>query len=630
MKILKELLSENKVFEININWTALLAFAVFWSYGFYGTVQPQNVFLRILVFVLIAGIFLFFLYLGYKNDEFVSRFEIAQRDLYVFASYFLILGGAAFTFLLHPLVQDEIYHAQYSQLHSLFFIDHFSGYLPGLDRWPYWLALYGVNLLTLAGAIVFIWVISKISVAWRIFIYTIIFVALRLGVSILGSVNDPHPPFRLFPLWFLSSVFTAHAFVFHLAGILGLGFGAALVYWFVKKRLSSVLGYFFILAVFSIPLFLHVGSLVEQSVWTAVAWTLLIFAVADENSFQSQKDFFIWFSAMAIATMLRQSAFLGFVPLGLLYLNYLWQNRRGINFIDVFLAVSPALVMLPFLAKSIIVGTPASYVPGEAAFVPPMATVLQRVAIALKSGIAWGAAFNSLGYYLMFLPLCFLCTNKKQWLRRVVLLVFFAAAFVTFYSIRPTLWGMGRYQAEFVLPFVIFGFYQLLVFIATRLPLIAKPAIIVLGALVIFNIYVFNRLPQKNPAVDGMDFSNFQQTKVISEFVYNYGEALAAAKKSGLAGKTYIFGVSYGVFSQIMNNYTVAEVRADKNIYENFKNSREVEFAAEDKNFRLILLSDLNIAAKKAAISNLQILGFSPWQNFYNPEYRSTIIGLIR
>ena len=103
-----------------------------------------------------------------------------------------------------------------------------------------------------------------------------------------------------------------------------------------------------------------------------------------------------------------------------------------------------------------------------------------------------------------------------------------------------------------------------------------------------------------------------------------------AARQAGFASNTYLLGVTYGVFSQIMDNYTLAQVNAEQAICQSLKDADGAKNIVAQKNVKLVLIYDVNAPVKNQTIMDLENLGFKPWQNFYNPEYRSTIVGLVR
>lgn len=115
---------------------------------------------------------------------------------------------------------------------------------------------------------------------------------------------------------------------------------------------------------------------------------------------------------------------------------------------------------------------------------------------------------------------------------------------------------------------------------------------------------------------------------ILSEFPYEYRQAFALAKKDGYAGKISVAGVTYGVFGEILNDFTVSEIKTEKNIYEETQSDFSAENINKNNKIKLVLISDF-VGADKLK-NDLENLGWERWKEFKNKEYGSTIFGLIR
>jgi len=449
----------------------------------------------------------------------------------------------------------------------------------------------------------------------------------RFSIIALGGSAGPHPSLRLFPLWLTSAIFGSNDFSFRLAQFIGLICLIWLVQRISEKRLSFINSWFFALAVGTIPVLWHVGILAEQSIWTAVSWTLfLLYFLGDKNNTERQEiDYVRWISIISIFTMMRQSAFVALAPIFLILAVDLFKKRKFF-FKKIFILISPVLAMFPFLLHSVIVGTPATYL-GET-------SSLQRVWTALDSGIIFNAIMNSISWPWVALLIFILLLIRNNSLGFSVISIFFISGVYIFYMITPGLWGMGRYQAEYAIPFIILGFFILVNFMAEHYNLARKLLPMIFVVLIMYNIYIFENLAVFNRPVDELKttFSEDIKTRggyaILSEFPYKYRQALKEAKKAGYAGEIFIAGVTYGVFSEILNDFTISEVKSEKQIYEEV----QIDFSAEniDKNskIRLVLISDFDDSGKLK--NDLENSGWQKWKEFKNNEYRSTIFGLIR
>ena len=615
---------KREVFTINLNWAVILAFVAFWSYGFFGALTPKNFGLSANIFIsfILCGIFILFLWLWGNNDSYKDGIIIKNKDILTFASFFLIIFVLSFNNLTMPLNGDQLAHSQQSKLHSIALIDFLSNQTGFLNNFSFKWLIYIVDLLTIfAGFLLYKFIKNK-SWLFKTATFSLLFLFFRFSIIAFGGSAGPHPSFRLFPLWLTGAIFTSTDFSFRLAQFIGLIGLMWLIQRIANQRLSFINSWLFALAVGTIPVLWHVGVLAEQSVWTAILWTIFLlyfFTYGDKFNYIG------WISIISIFTMLRQSAFVALLPLFLIIIVDLIK-RKEFSAKKIFILSIPILLMIPFLMNSVIVGTPVSYQGDVSSF--------QRVWSALDSGIVFNAIMNSVGWLwiiFLFIPLLFIFKNPFKIL---ALFIFFIAGVYVFYMIVSGVWGMGRYQAEYVVPFVALGFFLFINFIAGRYGFTRKFLPVVFIFLIIYNIYIFKNLASFNKSIDefkitlGADMKIRGAYAILSEFPYEYKQAFTAAKEIGYAGKIFVAGVTYGVFGEILNDFTVSEVKMEKNIYEEIKSDVSAENINKNNKIQLILISDF--AGGDKLKDDLENLGWKKWKEFRNNEYGSTIFGLIR
>ncbi|MBN2585378.1 hypothetical protein JXA59_01880, partial [Patescibacteria group bacterium] len=220
------------------------------------------------------------------------------------------------------------------------------------------------------------------------------------------------------------------------------------------------------------------------------------------------------------------------------------------------------------------------------------------------------------------------------------LLLLFGGVYV-FYLIDPLLWGTGRYQAEYIIPFSILGLVMVAIFLREKIQFLRYFLFVGLLVVIAYNTYVFIKIPQLNDPADTLITTRREATKklgaysIISELPYDYHSALTAAKTDGYAGSLYIVGATYGVFPQILSGFTVEETIANKKLIgsRNLLHNNEVGgLSPEDINLnpdiKLVLISDIPNA--NFFLTQLISLGWVEWKNFKNETYGSTIFGLTR
>ena len=625
------------LFTFRINWAAMLAFVVFWVYGFFGAMSSGDWLKNFVLFPILFGIFLLFLFLWQrKTGIFEDRVAISGRDVFVGLLFFAVLFPISFTALTDSVVNDGLAHAQQAESHGINLIYILSGKFAWLGNIGFNILLWAVNLLTLCAGVLFYLLLMNKKTVYKIAGYALAFILFREMIILLGGSGGPHPPFRLFPLWLSGTIFSPSDFAFRFAqfaALLGIGFTA---HKFALKKIGFLNSILFGIVAATIPVVWHVGILVEQSVWATLAWSFTLLYLFSKDDFSAQ-DYLRLFSVIAILTLVRQTAFVAFLP-ALVRLGFdFWKKKIAGK--DLFVAVSPAFVAAPFLLESFIGGTSASFVPGGSSFLPDGLSALGRVWFALKSGIVWTAITNSVQpIWIIFAVLAFIfyIVKPKRFLEIVSL---FSGGILIFYLILPDLWGIGRYQAEYVIPFSILGLYALLIFASGR---VFVRHIISFGLLVLIanNIYVFGRIPTNNLPVDLLvdEFTTVikksGEYSILSEFAYDYREALTEARRGGYASSTYLAGSTYGVFPQILAGFTVNEVRAARSLFsseDDFRNTSAIllpEEIALDKRITMVLVSD--VPQKDVYINKLLSLGWGAWNIFPNEKYGSEVVGLTR
>ena len=130
-----------------------------------------------------------------------------------------------------------------------------------------------------------------------------------------------------------------------------------------------------------------------------------------------------------------------------------------------------------------------------------------------------------------------------------MIILFLVIAIEMFFSISPSLWGVDRYQAEFLVPFLILGGYL----IFSKIQEISKQKLLIplLSSLMIFfGVVGFQGYPNNIP--------NITEEKIFERYtekIYDYKSALIAAKEAGLEKNTLLVVTTFGMFPQILYGY---------------------------------------------------------------------------
>lgn len=636
MALIKIQVLDRKLFDIPVNWAFLSACATFWSYGYFGSISFRNISItsNVLISLVLYGIFLTFLTLFHYRSEYKDNIAIFKKDIAIFLSFLVIMLILSFGELTNSLVGDQLFHSQMSQKHIIIILLKLSGMTGVLNNLIFSNVLFFLNLISIGLLISVYYLFKNRNFITKVILFSSVFFIFRVAIIMLGGNASAHPPLRLFPLWLSSSLLSSTDFSFRLPQFLGLIVFMWLTQRIANHKLTFLCSWLFGLAVGTIPLLLHVGTLVEQSVWTAVIWSLFLLALAESDDLGDFK-WIRWFSLISLFTMLRQTAILALIPLFIFYIAYAF-GKSKYDFKKLLFVLAPVLVMLPFIIRSIIIGTPATYMPGEVDYIPKDASSIERVWIALSSGIAPRAILNTVlipWVIFAFFAFAIYSRDLRKMANTFVIFIFFVSAFFIFYSISPCLWGTGRYQAEYIVPFAILGFYYLSVRLNGTGRLASKFLAAIFVCMIFYNIFIFKNLHNLDKTEQ-----IYHGNTILSESVYNYKDALKAVRDEGYAGHTYIAGITYGTFPEILNRFTIAEVLSTRKTFihqSEMKELRKVSWTHADpesitasSEIKIILISD--IFQSRKAIKGLQAFGWEPWKNFRHDRSGTIIYGMIR
>lgn len=495
--------------------------------------------------ILLWSIYIFIL--PFSIDfKWMNQFTITREKLFLYLSFFLNLVFWNWENLSAELVADHLYHIQEALGIYIKLADNYCNINTELcNTIPF---KFVIDKFSTFSAIIGLLIVLALSQIRNKFFLSIVsvFVFLQLGsyLDFTGlKGGDIHPPLRLLPLWISSAILGYENYVFRICGLVAIPILGVQITSYFKNEigwLSSILLGF---SIISIPLLQHVGYIVEPSIWTSLAWTgmlvFLQFGKKDRNQFQ------FWFIVISLASLMRASAFMGLIPL---ILFYIWEEYKIHKFkilIDLkfYKAFLPILVMIPFLIKTLKMGTSAT---------DGSMKGMQAILKSLESGLSIKLAYYAIMLpWLIFFPLGFYQKSKSVLIKSFFYVIFFVLSYSMFYSINEGLWGLSRYQSEFVLPFCILGFIQLFLLIQKININVSKIflfLIIIINIYISFNFQKFSQLREENL------FSGLRdgRTAGISEIVYNRKEALDYAKFRSKLNQLYIDGILYGPTLQIL------------------------------------------------------------------------------
>jgi hypothetical protein len=621
-------IKQNNELSFKFNIPAILLACVVISYGYFGALGNFELSIQIpLTLTLIALI----VYLAYNWLNEINAPIKEIRFSKIDALGILIITTFWLTILLPRLNEqitgDQLFYSMYSQTHAIYLSEKLGGKFNFIKNIKFSTLLQLINILmVIATATIIRYIISiKSNKPLTMALILIIFLALRVIVIKTGGGNSPHPPLQLVPLFASSSIFGYSDFSFRLPQMLGL----ILISYFIFRNAIQILTPFnailIALATPSIPLLLNVTTLVEGSIWTTLAWSITLLVIATKKQY-SNIDWTLLFSLISIATLMRQSAFIAAIPLVIIYI-YTERENRAFTIRKLITVISPTFIFLPFLLKSILLGTPATYQGTEAGYIPNHASTIWRVYYAFSEGIAqWVILSTASIPWLIMSTGCLLILqwNRKSTIQFFATLSLLFIAIFMFYSVRPILWGMDRYQSEYIIPFVVMGTYLLFVRV---LSVTGKIKYILSSTIVAYLSYgIFSYITNDPSHKYSQSFKDFS---IQGEQLYDYSSALVEVKDAGHAGKALIVGSTYGVLPEIMAGYSVNEILMTSNsrrVSKTFLNN-PTETLSNDE-ITILLLSDVENQDK--SLSTLKNNGWKDWKMFTHPKSNNTIYGLIR
>ena len=287
--------------------------------------------------------------------------------------------------------------------------------------------------------------------------------------------------------------------------------------------------------------------------------------------------------------------------------------------------LSPLLISIPFVFKSIFIGTPSTD-PVTAG------STFSGVIFSVTSKIGLYSMVNGALYWIIFIPFILLIYRKNK-IIALSIFSFLVIDYIQFYSIKQMLWGAGKYQAEYVIPFAIVGFFLFLHSFVKNIYLYTTICIllIVVDIYVFKNIYGFNKSPNDLQDSYSDDFKKPFGGVILSELIYPYREALLAAENAGYGSNVYVYGCVYGILPQVLVGYTVKDVIINHQNCELLKRDQGLNLIkgcnGNDK-IKLLLLCDA--PSDYQIINYLKSNGWVDWKIFCDKKHKSRIIGLMR
>ena len=626
---------------IRFNWAEILFYGFFITYGFFGAAAPS-----LISFLShpLAGIFQitllsFFLVLlgitGWKwGKDFEDVIVNSGRDLVALTVIFAALFGLGYGSLSLSLQGDESAYLVMAFGHAIKVLMKFVDYLSILENWPVKYLIQIISILLVGALIAFIHLTRLLAWPRRIAVVLSALILCRFLIMSFGGNPSPHPPLGGMAHLIFGAIFGINGFALKAAYFTAYVLFIFGVYKVIKQGAPSYLSLLFSLAVGTIPLTLHLATVVENSIWSLISFSLVMLALAASKN----QNYVRLASLVSIMTLFRQPVFIGYVPILIMFAATLHSPYAADQGKKLLRIVMPSIVFVPFLMQSIIHGTPSTAALGD------QTSQLARVLAAFGSGIVWVAIANSVPkLWMLFIPLAFIWW-RKYLVQSIAYLAFFAVGLVIYYSISPGLYGLGKYQAEYAVPFAIVG-----AFICFKISVpTLKHKLIAFSMLVLIGLNVFNYLniPVQNKPMDELmdslshDLNTYDSGyHVLSGFPYEFSQAYDEVKKLDLTRNSYAIGATYGVFLEITNEYSLGAAQVAESISRFQRKLNEetgpdspakttAQNIEKDPRIKIIILGA--IQKRKELVGEFMRHGWAVHAVFKNAQYGSSVIVMTK
>ncbi len=314
----------------------------------------------------------------------------------------------------------------------------------------------------------------------------------------------------------------------------------------------------------------------------------------------------------------------------------IWKERKRLP--QFWPVLIPILLMLPQTLAAILLKTPATK--GMA-----VTGMLPKVWTAVSGGVVAQVAEHSVfGYGLALLAVAFVPVPGNAAVLAPLRAIWFSLGVTLFFSISPILWGIGRYQAEYLAPFVVFGFYQLLLICLAGLPKAASRKVAAVLAILVLglNCHYYLSLPELNRPAAGSVTVPSIDSRILSQSYFETEKAYQFIQSAGLAGKTFYAGLGYGGFLTVIQGIRVRDWLREFELHHAVtrqklkRGSQEYsEVASSDilavPGIEAVLLDELPVAEGADAFTTaLRNGGFTQIREFKNSSHQTTVTVLFK
>ena len=395
----------------------------------------------------------------------------------------------------------------------------------------------------------------------------------RLALSYLGGNELVHAPLT-------GSYTLISATIFGLSD-LSIQAAQAMVYiifaYFVFTRFKSSLesnwvAFSFTLAIFSIPAFFFLSSVLEPVIWAIICSTLVLCLLTDTKFSQHKSLMYL----IVFLSFFRIGAIFSIIPLlsHLIINGHLKEGDLKSKIASLISIFSPAIIFIPFFLFS--------YIKGSAATSESTVTI-GRIFEASVDGTVLSLYLDVFSpFWLILYGLLIIMSLRSRFTQ--INIIYFCFLTIFFFSLNERVWEFTKYRIEVFMPL----FISLAISFARRLnSRFVKNSIGLVGIFVaMLNLNTIYGFPSSCSETPGKFNSKLLNLKFpfgcnyLSRVPFNFSNAIDYVHSRKAMSSTFIPGVNYGTFMHVLNGAKVSEFLLASKIFKDQKelNSDSVWF----------------------------------------------------
>ena len=344
-----------KISNINIKENHFYFFTFFWGYGIYAAGTDKysdlanvHIFFPVII-LLIISIFNRQNEIIFEFKEIIEFFTKDKNYIFFFIILFLLFF-LSWEKISLSVTDDENAYISLGLVHSNILIEKISNKFEIINNFKISTVIQLISLLIIIGSIVFFLILKIFSKNkfFQILILSTTIIIFRISINNFGGNIFPHPPFIGLPALFSVSVFGLSNLVLKLSHFIIFSLFAYYIFLKLKKENSSIISLIVTISLFSIPGILYLGISYEQSLWSMICYTLILFETRKDNI--NYKKIFI---IILIFSFFR---ILSLISLALIFFYILYRSKSVSSFYnEIILTIKSSytlLIVLPFILFS--------------------------------------------------------------------------------------------------------------------------------------------------------------------------------------------------------------------------------------------------------------------------------------